>query len=207
MTEFPRIAGLPAAGAVPQEAGGLFLAECATLLADVYLPRLRLALAALPPADLWWRPHAACTSVGNLLLHLRGNVQQWLVCGLGGAPDGRLRSEEFAARGAPGAVAGEASADAARQAAELLGALDQVVQAAVRVVRAEDPGALCRPVTIQGFATTRLSAILHVVEHFGWHAGQVTWMVKARAGAGHGLAFFDEAAVNAGRNPSRTGRG
>ena len=46
-------------------------------------------------------------------------------------------------------------------------------------------------------------AVLHVVEHFSWHTGQVVWIAKARAGAAHGLAFYDDAAVNAARNASR----
>ncbi|NIP78841.1 MAG: DUF664 domain-containing protein, partial [Gemmatimonadetes bacterium] len=66
-----------------------FLAESVHLLEEAYLPRLRRALEALPADDLWWRPNDASNSVGNLLLHMAGNLRQWVVSGVGGAPDGR----------------------------------------------------------------------------------------------------------------------
>src|SRR5262245_27439428 len=75
------------------------------LLRDTYLPRIERAVAELPARDLWWRPHARTTSVGNLLLHLQGNIRQWIVTGLGAAPDARDRDAEFAARDGAGARA------------------------------------------------------------------------------------------------------
>lgn len=70
-------------------------AECARYLRETYMSRLQRALEVLPPADLWWQPHPDCISVGNVLLHLEGNVRQWILSGLGGAPDARERSAEF----------------------------------------------------------------------------------------------------------------
>jgi uncharacterized damage-inducible protein DinB len=167
----------------------LFCNQCVALLHDTYLPRLRRALDELPVADLWWRPHERATSVGNLLLHLQGNVRQWIVSGLGGAPDRRERSGEFAAREGAGK-------------AELLAALSATVDEACVVIARLDERALTAPITIQGIATTGLAAVLHVVEHFSWHTGQVTWIAKERAGAGHGLAFYDDSRLNAARNAS-----
>jgi uncharacterized damage-inducible protein DinB len=68
------------------------------------------------------------------------------------------------------------------------------------VLRALPDPEWARPVTIQGFETTVLAAVLHVVEHFSWHTGQVVWIAKARSGAGHGLAFYDDAALARARN-------
>ena len=153
-----------------------------------FLTRMRTAVEALPERDLWWRPHEASTSVGNLLLHLSGNVRQWISGGLGGAADARDRASEFAAR------------DGATRAG-LLARLEGVVEEACRVIDGLDDAALQRPVTIQGFATTGLRAVYHVVEHFAWHTGQVVWIAKARAGADHGIAFYDDDALNRARNP------
>src|SRR5262245_3663518 len=149
------------------------------LLRDTYLPRIERAVAELPARDLWWRPHARTTSVGNLLLHLQGNIRQWIVTGLGGAPDARDRDAEFAARDGAGAR-------------RLLAALRETVQDAAEVIASLDERALMGRVTLQGFRLTRLEAVLHVVEHMSWHAGQIAWIAKARAGERHRIAYYDD---------------
>jgi len=160
-------------------------------LREEYLPRIARALEVLPPEDLWWRPHPEANSVGNLLLHLEGNVRQWLLCGLDGQPDHRERAREFAAReGAP--------------APELLAALTATVEAACEVIAQIPETDLLTERTIQCFVTDGLAAIYHVVEHFSWHTGQIAWIAKERAGAGHGLAFYDESRLGA-RNPGPEG--
>lgn len=171
-----------------------FAAESARYLREVYLPRLERALATLPEGDLWWSPHPECLSVGTILRHLEGNVRQWILSGLAGAADERDRAAEFASSEHP-------------VAASLLARLRRTLEAAARHVESMDAAALARPHTIQGFATTGQDAIYHVVEHVSWHTGQAVWIAKARAGAGHGLAFYDDAKVNAARNGPRGDRG
>ena len=164
-----------------------FVQESCKYLAQTYVPRLGRALETLPPDDLWWRPHSGVISFGNVLLHLEGNVRQWLVCGIGGEPDERDRASEFAAtEGAEGK--------------ELLDRLQATVQRACEVVAALEGEALTRTHVIQGDETSALAAVYHVVEHFSWHTGQAVWIAKARAGAQHGLAFYDEASVNSAEN-------
>lgn len=173
----------------------LVRAECARYLCDTYMSRLARALEVLPEADLWWRPHPDCISVGNVLLHLEGNVRQWIVSGLGGAPDRRERAREFAAVGE--------GAERQASARELFERLAETVRGAAAVIEGLPDQVLDAPRTIQGFETTGLGAVLHVVEHFSWHTGQVVWIAKARAGVAHGLSFYDDAAINAARNASR----
>ncbi|HZL98963.1 MAG TPA: DinB family protein [Planctomycetota bacterium] len=166
---------------------GALARQCCALLREVYLSRLEQALAGLTAADLWWRPHPDTTSIGNLLLHLDGNVRQWIVSGLGGAPDQRVRESEFAAHeGAEGSV--------------LLAALSATVAEACAVIERLPRERWMQPVTIQDFEVTVLAAVLHIVEHFSWHCGQVTWIAKLRRGAGHGLSYYDDDALNAARN-------
>jgi uncharacterized damage-inducible protein DinB len=172
----------------------LFVKESARQLREVYLPRMRRAVESLPEADLWWRPHGRTTSVGNLLLHLAGNVRQWIVHGLGGAPDRRRRSGEFTA------LEGGTRA-------ELLAALEGTVAEACAVIERLDEAALVAPRRIQGFETTGLSAVYHVVEHFSWHTGQVVWIAKMRAGEGHGIAFYDDAKLDRAGGGDEGGRG
>ena len=169
------------------EAGDLFVRESVGLLRDTYIPRLKGALEILPPEDLWWRPHEGVLAFGNVLLHLEGNVCQWILSGLGGRADSRERSSEFAAGDGP---SGE----------ELLERLGETVAGACAVVEELEEGALISECEIQGFKTTGLGAVYHVVEHFSWHTAQAVWIAKWRAGPDHGLAFYDEASINAARN-------
>jgi len=148
-------------------------------LREEYLPRIERASAAMPREDLWWRPHREANSVGNLLLHLRGNVSQWILEGLGGVEFTRDRDAEFAAEGGASC-------------ASLLGELRAVVGQACVVIEGLGAAELAAERRIQGFTTTGMGAVLHVVEHFSWHSGQIVWMVKLRAGAGHGIAFYDD---------------
>jgi uncharacterized damage-inducible protein DinB len=167
-----------------RDLAGALTSEAIALLRDTYLPRLERALRELPPGDLWWRPHERTTSVGNLLLHLQGNIHQWIGCGLGGAPDERQRDAEFAAAGGV-------------QAEELLARLRATVEQACGILERLDATALAARVSIQGFELTRLAAVLHVTEHMSWHAGQIAWIAKARAGARHGLHYYDDGSLRA----------
>src|SRR5215471_20688025 len=74
-----------------------FLTSAAEKLAE-NLSRIETCLTELPPSCLWARDSENENAVGNLLLHLEGNVRQWILSGIGGAPDHRERSTEFAAR-------------------------------------------------------------------------------------------------------------
>jgi len=152
-----------------------------------YVDRLQRAVAALPPADTWWAPHAAALSVGNILTHLDGNVRQWILSGIGQAPDGRDRAAEF-------------STTAGAQASELLTDLSVTVEAAREVIAGMGADDMQGSFEIQGNRISGWEAVYHVIEHFSWHTGQVVWIAKYRAGDGHGLAFFDDAKINAQQN-------
>jgi len=76
----------------------LFLEFSRKKLLDQYWPRLRTSVELLGDEQVWWRPNEASNSVGNLILHLNGNVQQWLVASFSRVQDTRDRPAEFAAR-------------------------------------------------------------------------------------------------------------
>src|SRR5438093_5899306 len=78
--------------------GAAFIAQSRSLLSEDYLPKIERCLALISDEQVWWRANEQSNSVGNLLLHLSGNVRQWIVCGLGGADDKRNRDSEFAQR-------------------------------------------------------------------------------------------------------------
>jgi uncharacterized damage-inducible protein DinB len=141
-----------------------------------FLPKIRRCLELLEEGDVWWRGSESTTTIGNLLLHLGGNVRQWIISGLGGAEDRRERAGEFAARGGIGK-------------SEALALLERTVAEAAVVLRSLPAAELERERTIQGFRRTGAAALLHVVEHFSYHTGQIVWITKLRTG--RDLKFYN----------------
>jgi uncharacterized damage-inducible protein DinB len=146
-----------------------YLAQAKHSLGRHHLPRILRCLQGLSESDVWWRPNAASNSAGNLVLHLEGNVRQWILSGLGGAPDRRQRDREFGERGP--------------LARHILAArLRKTVQEACRVIAKLPERELERVHTIQKFRVTGFEAIHHVTEHFALHTGQILYITKLRRG-------------------------
>lgn len=146
-----------------------FLDKSSRLLTDDYLPKIERCLDRLDDADVWWRPNEASNSIGNLVLHLCGNVTMWILGGVGRLPFERNRQQEFDERHH---ISSE----------ELRGRLRQVVKDAVEVVRRVSSEELITRRRIQGYDVSVLEAVYHVVEHFAMHTGQIIVISKARAG-------------------------
>ena len=72
-----------------------FLQQSVSLLASDFLPKVERCLEHLTDEDVWWRPNDASNSIGNLMLHLSGNVTQWILGGVGGQARERHRQQEF----------------------------------------------------------------------------------------------------------------
>ena len=142
-----------------------FLAFSRSKLLDQYWPRLRTSVESLTADQLWWRPNDASNSIGNLVLHLDGNVRQWLVASFNRQPDTRQRPAEFAERDH---IPAPALLD------RLAATLDEAAQVLARLT-ADD---LAAPMQIQGYHVTGLAAVYQVVEHFGLHYGQVVYIAK-----------------------------
>jgi uncharacterized damage-inducible protein DinB len=146
-----------------------FLAQASRLLLQVHLPRIEACMRELSPEQIWWRANPVSNSVGNLALHLEGNVRQWIVSGLGGTSDRRQRDREFSE---PGPISRRT----------LLARLRKAVSEADRVMRKLNGVALARTYSIQGFRVTGLCAVFHVAEHFSHHAGQIILLTKTLGG-------------------------
>jgi uncharacterized damage-inducible protein DinB len=146
-----------------------FIEASCTFLEDDFLPRLLHCVDQFSEADLWWRPNEASNSVGNLILHLSGNIRQWVVEKLGGTPSNRNRDAEFAARGS-------------LSKSELIANLESAVHDTVAVLREFKTDALLERGKIQAYDVSALHAIYHVVEHFSYHLGQIIYIYKLRTG-------------------------
>src|SRR5580700_10387318 len=145
----------------------MFLASAQDMLAKQSLPRIVKCLQRLSEEEIWWRPNPASNSAGNIVLHLCGNVRQWIISGLGGAADTRQRDREFAERG-----------PISRQA--LVTQLRRTVRDACRVLGKLSDDSLDRKYEIQGYLVTGLDAAFHVTEHFGYHTGQIIYITKLK---------------------------
>jgi len=147
--------------------GRALLAETKRRLFRDSQPRIHRCLAQLTEEEIWFRPNAETVSVGNLVLHLLGNVRQQLLSGLCGAPDRRRRQTEFDERGPI-------------PAAELLRRLDELMAEVDQALDGVDPQSLLTVRKVQGYEESGLSIVVHVIEHFSYHVGQMTYFVKSR---------------------------
>lgn len=138
--------------------------------------RIAICLGKLSDDQIWARGHENENAVGNLVLHLSGNVRQWIMHGLGGQPDIRVRDSEFAAAGG-------------MNAAELAALIRQTVEEATATLRILTPEQLTRVYPIQGRTASGVEAVMNVVEHFGQHTGQIIYATKNLTGQDLGLAM------------------
>ena len=142
----------------------LFL-ECAADALLEHLGRIETCLGKLTEDQIWARGHENENAIGNLALHLTGNVRQWILAGLGGAPDQRARDAEFAARGGSAAT-------------EMAGNLRATVESAVEVIRRLSTSQLTEIHEIQKYSVSGVYVVLHVVEHFAQHTAQIIFATK-----------------------------
>ena len=119
--------------------------------------------------QIWWRPNEESNSIGNLVLHLCGNARQWIVAGIGGAPNARERDAEFAQR-------------EAIERGELLGLLRTTLSDVDAVLKALPHEMLLERRTIQSSDVDVLEAIFHVTGHFSMHTGQIFLLTKLLTG-------------------------
>ncbi|MEO8661907.1 MAG: DinB family protein [Bryobacteraceae bacterium] len=127
--------------------------------------RIADCLGRLTDEQIWARGSENENAVGNLVLHLSGNVRQWMVSGVGGRPDTRMRDREFAARDGMGRT-------------DLLERLRGTLELAVPVIEGLSTERLQQSIHVQNYDVTVLEAIYHVVEHFAMHTGQIVFATK-----------------------------
>lgn len=131
-----------------------------------YHGQITRCAALLSDAQVWQRANENCNSVGNLILHLRGNVNQWIVEGVGGKAGTRDRPAEFAQR-------------EIIPKNQILPPLERTIREAKSIIETVPDVRWPQAIDIQGYSTTVLSAVFHVVEHFAFHTGQIIHMTKA----------------------------
>ena len=132
---------------------------------DESMRMIEISLQNLEEDQLWKKPNNASNSVGNLLIHLGGNIKQYIISSLGGEADTRIRDMEFA-------ISGGQSKD------ELFEHLRQITARAKEIISNCEREALLRMRVVQGFQLTGIGVVMHVVEHLSYHTGQIAFWTK-----------------------------
>lgn len=150
-----------------------FLDHCQTVLSD-RLQAILHCVNQLSDEQLWKRARTEMNSIANLMLHLAGNVRQWIVTGVPQSPDHRDRPSEF-------------SADGNWSKEQLIGHLELAVQDAIKAIATITPDMLLEKREIQGFSVNVLTAVFHSVEHFSGHTQEIISMTRQEMGTGYAV--------------------
>ena len=177
----------------PVDSSALFIAAARASLAEG-MEKVEHCLSQLDDESVWWRPAEGMNSVANLMLHLAGNVRQWIVSGVGGAADVRDRPNEFNDRsGRPKAEVLETLRGAVRDADAVLARL-----------RAEQ---MVERRRIQGFETNVLAAVFDTVAHFRGHTQEIIHITRAALGDRYRFHFVPQGPEQTSARSGDTGAG
>ncbi len=126
--------------------------------------------------ELWKRPNDSLNSIANLILHLCGNITQYAISSLGETVDIRERNSEF-------------SVTSGYNKKTLLTKLSETVLTAKEVIKGASEGQLTKKREVQGYSFSGIGIIMHVVEHYSYHTGQIAFWVKQLKNKD--LGFYD----------------
>jgi len=132
---------------------------------DENTQKLATCVQELNDSEIWKRPNLHSNSVGNIILHLCGNMRQYAISSLGNSKDVRERDKEF-------------SADGGYSGAELFKKLTDTVEQAKKIIQSTTEEELLRERKVQGYTHSGIGIILHVTEHYSYHTGQIIFWTK-----------------------------
>lgn len=127
--------------------------------------RIKICLSKLTENQVWHKANTQTNSIGNLILHLEGNVNQWLIATFDDVQDKRNRAKEF-----------DLSSQCSKQ--QLLDILHQLEDSIERVAKKISLDQLHETFFVQCFEEVGLSIVVHVIEHFSYHVGQISLQTK-----------------------------
>ncbi len=128
-------------------------------------PRIEKCLTMLTEEEVWHKPNSSSNSIGNLILHLSGNITQYILSALGGEADNRVRDLEFSSSGV-------------LDKAGLLDRIKDVSEKAMSIISSISEEHLLKNYEVQGYTLTGTAIIIHVTEHYSYHTGQITLLTK-----------------------------
>ena len=145
------------------------------------LRMIKICLEQLPEKAIWQKPNESANSIGNLILHLCGNITQYGIASIQNLEDNRKRDEEFAT------TSGYSKE-------ELLQKLSDTIDEAKRAFYEAPLQELLRKRKVQGFNFSGVGNIIHVTEHLSYHTGQIALWTKLLNN--QDLGFYDGVDLN-----------
>jgi len=127
--------------------------------------RVAKCLDMISEEEVWKKPNSELNSIGNLIIHLCGNITQYIISSIGNQPDDRARDKEFSIQGG-------------YTKSELISKLGTTVDIACKVIKAQNEASLLKLRSVQGYSLSGIGIVIHVVEHFSYHTGQIAFWVK-----------------------------
>ncbi|MEE1963391.1 Protein of unknown function [Flagellimonas taeanensis] len=145
------------------------------------LRMIKICLDKLPEDKIWQKPNESSNSIGNLILHLCGNITQYGIASIKNEEDNRKRDEEF-------------STASGYTKEELFKKLSETVEEAKRTFYEAPLQELLRKRSVQGFNFSGVGNIIHVTEHLSYHTGQIALWTKLLENTD--LGFYDGVDLN-----------
>jgi uncharacterized damage-inducible protein DinB len=144
---------------------------------------IKKSLSHITEEQLWQKPNASLNSIGNLVLHICGNMTQYIISSLGETEDKRNRDAEF-------------NVTDVHTVTMLLKKLDDTVNTAKRVIFDTSIEQFLQTRSVQGFSLSGVGVVLHAVEHYSYHTGQIAFWVKQLKNID--LGFYEGIDLNKG---------
>ncbi len=148
---------------------------------DASTRMITIALSKIDEATVWKRPNGNSNSIGNLILHLCGNITQYAIVSLGEKEDERNRDAEFAAKDGYSKE-------------QLLKMLKSTVEKAKSTINKTTEKQLIEKRSVQAYEFSGIGVVLHAVEHYSYHTGQIAFWVKLLLD--ENLGFYDGVDLN-----------
>lgn len=142
---------------------------------------IKKSLEEISDDEVWQKPNASLNSIANLMLHLCGNISQYIISSLGETEDKRNRDTEFNTTGGLTKAA-------------VLKKLEDTVNTAKRVIFDTTPEQFIKVRQVQGYSLSGVGIVLHAVEHYSYHTGQIAFWVKQLKN--RDLGFYEDMDLN-----------
>lgn len=142
-----------------------FIDNILRYLIEENFPRVLKCLDMLTEEQIWYRPGPESNSVGNMVLHLAGNLTQWVMDGIGGIIFKRSRQAEF-------------DASRTKTKTELIELVNRLKNELTPIIQNISTAELLRVRPVQVFEENGMSILVHVTEHFSYHTGQIAFVTK-----------------------------
>jgi uncharacterized damage-inducible protein DinB len=139
--------------------------EIVTRIIECGIHRILSCIDKIDGDQLYYRPNENSNSINNQILHLDGNVRQWLISTMSDTLDTRQRSTEF-------------DPNNKRSKTELTSILNQLEADIRNILENIERIDLTKSQSVQCYVESNLSIIVHVIEHFSYHVGQITYITK-----------------------------